>query len=123
VKVENAHPKPPKKGGESTNCHLTDDNEVDWHMYLTKNPNEQHIANAVIVETTPRVRPNHKWTPVMLKQYLNKNQQLRISGWLLYDFEHLNVVGTERATVWEVHPITMIEAQDAQGRWVNIEQH
>jgi hypothetical protein len=122
VKVENAHPKPPKKGGESTNCHLTQDDEVDWHMYLTKNPNETSIANAVIVETTPRVRPNHKWTAAQLRAtYLNKNKPLRISGWLLYDLEHLDVVGKERATVWEVHPVTMIEAQDAQGHWVNIE--
>lgn len=122
VKVENEHPKPPKKGGESTNCHLLQSNEVDWHMYLTKNPNEQDIGKAVIIETTPRVRPNHRWTPAMLQAYLNKNRPLRVSGWLLYDFEHVDVVGKERATVWEVHPITMIEAQDAPGHWVNIEK-
>ncbi len=122
VKVENAKPKPPKKGGESTNCHLTQDNEVDWHMYLTKTPNETNIGNAVIIETTPRVRLHHKWTPVMLRtSYLNQNKLLRVSGWLLYDAEHLDVVGTERATVWEVHPVTMIEVQDTQGHWVNIE--
>jgi uncharacterized protein YgiM (DUF1202 family) len=45
--------------GESTNCHLLAPTEVDWHIYLTNSPT-QGIADAVIVETTPRVRPMHK---------------------------------------------------------------
>ena len=110
-----------EKPGESTNCNLLEPNEVDWHMYLTKGP-RQPIKTAIIVETTPRVRPNHKWTTEMLTPYVNKNKQVRISGWLMYDFQHLNVVGKERGTVWEVHPITKIEVQDDQGNWVNIEQ-
>jgi hypothetical protein len=115
VNVENKSP------GESTNCNLLNPDEVDWHMYLTEKPRQQ-IAFAIIVETTPRVRPNHKWTTQMLAPYVNQSKQVRISGWLMYDFQHLNVVGKERATVWEVHPITRIEVQDAQGNWVNIEQ-
>jgi hypothetical protein len=115
VKVQTEPP------GESTNCHLLESNEVDWHIYLTKQTN-QPIKDAVIVETTPRVRPNHKWTTQQLTRYVNKNQQVRISGWLMYDYPHLGVVGTQRATVWEVHPITKIEVQNAQGQWVNIEQ-
>jgi hypothetical protein len=115
VNVENKSP------GESTNCKLLDPDEVDWHIYLTDEPS-QPIQDAIIVETTPRVRPNHKWTAQMLAPYVNADKRVRISGWLLYDFQHLNVVGKERATVWEVHPITRIEAQNAQGEWVNIEQ-
>ena len=115
VNVENKSP------GESTNCNLLKLDEVDWHMYLTEKP-KQPIKNAIIVETTPRVRPNHKWTTDMLTPYVNKGKQVRISGWLMYDFQHLDVVGKQRATVWEVHPITRIEVQDAQGNWVNIEQ-
>jgi len=89
-------------------------------MYLTNQPN-QPIQDAIVVETTPRVRPNHKWTTALLAPYVNKPKQVRVSGWLLYDFQHLDVVGTDRATVWEVHPITRIEVQDGQGNWVNIE--
>lgn len=106
--------------GESTNCHLLQPNEVDWHIYLTKSPS-QGIADAVIVETTPRTRPNHKWTTDMLTPLVNSNTQVRISGWLIYDFEHINVIGKERATVWEVHPITRIEVQQS-GRWVDLDQ-
>jgi len=107
--------------GESTNCNLLQPNEVDWHMYLTNAPAQQ-IKDAVIVETTPRVRPNHKWTTDMLSPYINKPIQVRISGWLIYDFQHTSVIGKERATVWEVHPITKIEVRNANGSWTDIEK-
>ena len=105
--------------GESTNCHLTANNEVDWHIYLTNSPAQQ-ISLAVIVETTPRTRPQHNWTTSMLSALVNSQNQVRISGWLMYDSEHVDVIGKERATVWEVHPITRIEIQ-SNGAWVDIE--
>jgi Bacterial SH3 domain len=105
--------------GESTNCHFTADNEVDWHIYLT-NSAAQQISMAIIVETTPRTRPQHKWTTSMLSALVNSSNQVRISGWLMYDSEHINVIGKQRATVWEVHPITKIEIQ-SNGTWVDIE--
>ena len=107
--------------GETANCNLLSPDEVDGHMYLTKGP-KQLIKTAIIVETTPRVRPNHKWTTQMLAAYVSQTKQVRVSGWLMYDFQHLDVVGTERGTIWEVHPITKIEVQDQAGNWVNIEQ-
>jgi hypothetical protein len=105
--------------GESTNCHLTADDEVDWHIYLTNAPAQQ-IRAAIIVETTPRTRPLHKWTTSMLGALVDSQNQVRVSGWLMYDSEHINVIGTQRATVWEVHPITKIEIQ-TNGQWVDIE--
>jgi hypothetical protein len=39
----------------------------------------------------------------------------------MYDIEHVNVIGKERATVWEVHPITRIEIQK-NGQWVDLDQ-
>jgi len=106
--------------GESTNCNLLDADEVDWHIYLTKAP-KQLIKDAIIVETTPRTRPLHHWDKSVLDGLVNKNTQVRISGWLMYDFQHENVIGKERATVWEVHPITRIEVADGNGGWKNIE--
>jgi hypothetical protein len=105
--------------GESTNCHMLQPDEVDWHIYLTNSP-AQGIADAVIVEATPRVRPQHKWTTAMLTPLVDTNTQARISGWLLYDLEHVNVVGKQRATAWEVHPITRIEVQK-NGQWVDLD--
>jgi hypothetical protein len=105
--------------GESTNCHMLQPNEVDWHIYLTNSP-AQGIADAVIVEATPRVRPQHRWTTAMLTPLVDSNTQVRISGWLLYDLEHVNAVGKQRATVWEVHPITRIEVK-TNGQWVDLD--
>ncbi len=105
--------------GESTNCHLTGAAEVDWHIYLTNSPAQQ-ISSAIIVETTPRTRPQHKWTTAMLAPLVDSHTHVRISGWLMYDSEHIGVIGTQRATVWEVHPITKIEVQN-NGQWVDLD--
>jgi len=105
--------------GESTNCNLTGDNEVDWHIYLTNSPAQQ-ISSAIIVETTPRTRPQHKWTTAVLAPLVDSQRLVRISGWLMYDSEHIGVIGTQRATVWEVHPITKIEVQN-NGQWVDLD--
>ncbi len=113
IKVENSG------NGESTNCHLTGVNEVDWHIYLTNSPAQQ-IGSAIIVETTPRTRPQHKWTTTMLAPLVDSNTQVRISGWLMFDSEHISVIGTQRATVWEVHPITKIEVKN-NGQWVDLD--
>jgi uncharacterized protein YgiM (DUF1202 family) len=111
-----------KAPGESTNCNLLNDDEVDWHIYLTSAPN-QAISQAIIVETTPRTRPLHTWDKSVLDGLVNTNKQVRISGWLMYDFQHVPDIGTQRATVWEVHPITRIEvAGDGNGGWQDIEQ-
>jgi len=40
---------------------------------------------------------------------------------LMFDTEHINVIGKQRATVWEVHPITKIEVQQ-NGQWVDLDQ-
>jgi hypothetical protein len=116
IQVENSG------SGESTNCHLTNLDEVDWHMYLTNQP-AQGIASAIIVETTPRTRPMHSWDQNKLSQLIDSNTKVRISGWLMYDWQHIGVIGTQRATVWEVHPITRIETQDSGGNWQNVEVH
>ncbi len=82
INVEN------KGSGESTNCHLLGRNEVDWHMYLTKSA-AQPISEAIIVETTPRTRPSHRWTTAMLAPLVDSHRLVRISGWLMFDFEHV----------------------------------
>lgn len=114
INVENKSP------GESTNCNLLSLEEVDWHIYLTKSP-RQLIKTAIIVETTPRTRPLHQWDKSVLDGFVNTNTRVRISGWLMYDFQHTGLIGKERATVWEIHPITRIEAADANGGWKDIE--
>ena len=92
---------------------------MDWHIYLTKSA-AQAISQAIIVETTPRTQPLHNWTTGMLRPVVNSQTQVRISGWLIYDWDHVSVIGTQRATVWEVHPITRIQIQQ-HGQWVDLD--
>jgi hypothetical protein len=51
---------------------------------------------------------------------VDTNTQVRISGWLLFDLEHVNVVGKQRATAWEIHPITRIEVKQ-NGQWIDLD--
>jgi hypothetical protein len=115
VKVEN------RGTGESTNCNWTKEPEVDWHIALVKQPG-QGEPDAIVVETTPRVRASHpRWSVPALRPYLNKNIPVRISGWLLFDPDHPNHLGRYRSTLWEIHPITRIEVFQ-NGQWVDLDQ-
>jgi hypothetical protein len=110
--------------GESTNCHFTQAQDVDWHIYLTQEPN-QPISKAVIIETTPRIRAGHNWDPEQLRKWVNQDKPVRISGFLMLDPEHRDVVGTQRGTVWEIHPVMKIEVCNSssctEGDWKDIE--
>jgi hypothetical protein len=108
------------EGAESTNCGWTGSTEVDWHIPLVKAAGDPESA-AVVVETTPRVRKDHaKWTTAALKPWVGANSPVRISGWLLLDPEHMNMIGKYRSTLWEVHPITRIEVWK-QGQWLDLD--
>jgi hypothetical protein len=112
ISVEN------RGSGEPTNCHFTADDEVDWHIHLTNAPAPQ-ICRAIIVETTSRTRPRHRWTMSMLGALFDSQNQVRVSGWPMYDSEHTNVIGKQRPTVREVRPIPKIEIQSNR-HWVDI---
>jgi hypothetical protein len=112
----------PQRGGsgESTNCHWTAANEVDWHIALVGAVG-QGEDSSVVVETTPRIRQNHpNWTVTKLKPWVDADAPVRISGWLMFDPEHRNHLGRYRATLWEIHPITDIEMWRA-GRWEDLD--
>ena len=94
---------------------------LHWQIYTSDTAGVDDISKAVIVETTARTRPIHKWAKSDLDAVVNKNVPVRISGWLLYDYEHVSVIGSQRASVWEIHPITKIEVK-RNGQWVNLGQ-
>ena len=79
-------------------------------------------ADAIIVETTPRVRiPNHlaTWTVARLCDFVFQGTRVRISGWTLLDTEHPTNVGETRATLWEIYPVMRIEFWDGQ-QWTEL---
>jgi hypothetical protein len=113
--------KPQTSGkGESTNCHWIHSQEVDWHIALVAQAGEGENT-AIVVETTPRVRQAHpKWTPEALHPWVDADQPVRISGWLMFDPDHPNHLGKYRSTLWEIHPITKIEVFK-EGVWVDLD--
>jgi hypothetical protein len=113
--------KPQNHGsGESTNCHFTNSEEVDWHVALVENAGDAE-STSIVVETTPRVRKQHPtWTPGALTPWVKSDAPVRISGWVMMDPEHRAHLGRYRSTLWEVHPIMKIEVfQD--GQWVDLD--
>jgi hypothetical protein len=107
--------------GESTNCHFTNSDEVDWHMALAQNAVDPE-SKAIVVETTPRMRQSHaKWTKAALAPWIGSTASVRISGWTMFDPEHRNHLGRYRSTLWEIHPVTKIEVfQD--GQWIDLDE-
>ena len=106
--------------GESTNCHFTNSEEVDWHMPLVETQGNAE-STAIVVETTPRVRKLHvKWTPAALAPWVKSGAPVRISGWTMLDPEHRAHLGKYRSTLWEIHPIIRIEVFK-DGQWVDVD--
>lgn len=112
-----------KPGGiETVNCKARDLPDRDTHIELVLDPLRAGGPTRVIVEVTPRWRAlmaanGVDWsTAALRKAYLGR--WVRVTGWLLFDVEHANAAENTapgrarnwRATAWEVHPITAIEA-------------
>lgn len=115
VKVED------RGSGESTNCHFTNREEVDWHMPLVEQSRDPE-STSIVVEATPRVRKSHpKWTPTALAPWVKSSAPVRISGWVLLDPDHPGHLGTYRSTLFEVHPVMQIDVwQD--GQWIDLDE-
>ncbi|HEV7127968.1 MAG TPA: hypothetical protein VGN32_11070 [Ktedonobacterales bacterium] len=104
------------EGTESTNCHSTD--YRDFHMWLVVNSTDTR-ASSMVVEVAPRVRDMRPgWDDSTLMGLVG--QQVRISGWLMFDQEHPEQLGKTRATLWEIHPIIHIEVNQGGG-WTSID--
>jgi len=96
-----------KQGPESTNCHSTED--VDYHMWLVTDPNLSR-TNSLVVEITPRVNAKHpEWTSAALSQLVKVKAKVRISGWVLFDEEHPDQLQQTRGTLWEIHPVMILD--------------
>ena len=98
---------------ESCNCYSKTD--LDFHIWLAGSPNDSK-ANAVVTEATPRIKLNHpSWTLDNLNKFVENHTKVRISGWIMLDADCPECVGKTRGTLWEIHPVLKIEAQEAEG--------
>lgn len=110
--------------GESCNCH-NPQVLFDYHLYLADQPGVS-IDRAIVVEMTPRWRSVNPTWGTSSNGYSGFSvieglvgQRVRVTGWLLFDEEHLDQVGKYRATVWEIHPVTLFEYQK-DGNWMSL---
>jgi len=107
-----------QQGAESTNCGSASADEVDYHMWLAAQPNDNRGTKSVVIEATPRVRAKHPgWTLQNLEAVARQQTRIRISGWTMLDPEHPDEVGKSRGTIWEIHPIMKIEVAQPGGSW------
>jgi hypothetical protein len=103
--------------GESCNCHSEDVNDDDVHIYIAKDDQAESIADCAVVEVTGKGKAAHPEWDINFFRKL-KNHKVKITGYLLYDFEHTGMSfesnpdadpsTLHRHTVWELHPITAV---------------
>jgi hypothetical protein len=113
-------------GTETCNCKAKNPDERDTHIALTisEMPTSTDAKKqSVVAEVTPRTRILHQqqtnqndWTTPALKDSI-QGKWVEITGWLLFDFEHVHQAENTnpgngsnwRATCWEIHPVTSIK--------------
>ena len=113
-----------KAGGiESTNCRAQDLAERDTHIEIVRSLDDSGPTRRMIVEVTPRLRAiaakrGVDWSTEGLQKLIG--HKVKISGWMLFDFEHIDEAENTgpkrrdnwRATAWEIHPVTDITVLD-----------
>ncbi|MFZ0706999.1 MAG: hypothetical protein WAM71_15430 [Candidatus Korobacteraceae bacterium] len=140
--------------GETSNCKLTQsESDVDFHIFIgfdsnraaeiLTSPNSAKLADkakSIVVEMTPHYRaafqPN--WTSEVVKSV--RGRKVKVVGQLMVDNDHndtkddCGVIGATsncwRATVWELHPVTMFQVCMAadnncdvnSSNWVDLEK-
>jgi hypothetical protein len=113
----------PQNGGsgEGTNCHFNAKADTDTHMALVEDTGDAE-KTSVVIEFTPRFLKAHpNWNKTALAPWVNSDDPVRISGWLMLDPDHRNHLKRFRSTLWELHPITKIEVWK-DNAWVDLDK-
>jgi hypothetical protein len=96
-----------EEGNES--CNGNNDNYHDFHIWITGSAGEDK-TKSIVVEATPFWREQFSgWQLTKFEQLVSQNAQVRISGWIMWDEDHPEQIGSSRASLWEIHPITKFE--------------
>jgi hypothetical protein len=98
------------------------DGDVHVHLRATPSP---HCFPAgprqaqIVTEVTPAFQARHTgWSAAVLRALCEQQVRVRLSGWLLHDFEHAGPARAWRVSAWEIHPVTAIEVWDeARQAW------
>ena len=76
----------------------------------------------VVTVVSPAFQPPRTgWELDQLRLLCERQDRVRISGWLLYDHLSRQGVGRWRASAWAIHPVTRIEIWNAREQtWGNL---
>lgn len=106
-----------QEGPESPNCEGRGGG--DWHIWLASAPHASR-GQSIITEATPRVRAREgRFNFNSFENLRARGVQVRIIGWSMLDYEHPEQLGWDRATLWELHPVTEIDIRRGN-RWIKI---
>ena len=96
----------------------------DLHLHVRDTPQSGCFLKGprgrqLLAEVTPRFQPPKTGRSQDALLDLCQGQvRARLSGWLLHDHQHVQDVGSWRASAWEIHPVTNIELWNpARARW------
>jgi hypothetical protein len=105
--------------GPKEQCNCNGRAGYDWHIRLGRSPHAS-TGSTIITEATPRVRDReHGFSKHVLDLYRTKGWKVRIEGWLFLDNDHPTDLDRDRATLWEIHPVTRIDVWH-RGHWKKI---
>jgi hypothetical protein len=98
---------------ETCNCKLSGELNNDYHINIVENDDDFQV-DSIVVEMTPKSRAAKPgWTLAKLNGIPvaphKQHALVRVSGYLMFDSEHVSRSGGERATIWEIHPVTKFE--------------
>ena len=97
---------------ETCNCKLSGESNNDYHINIVERASDR-LPSSIVVEMTPKMRATvPEWTLANINGLItdpNNPPLVRVSGYLLFDSEHVSRSGGERATIWEIHPVTKFE--------------
>lgn len=94
----------------------------DVHVHLRDHPQPRCFPDGprggqIVTEVTPHFQPPKTgWSDEVLWDLCQRQVRVRISGWLMHDFQHVDGVGRWRASAWEIHPVTGIDVWDPDGQ-------
>jgi hypothetical protein len=85
-------------GKESCNCGLSGITNTDFHLVLGKKPTTTE-AKSVTGEITPRIKLNHpQWTKAKLNNIADDELEVRLTGYVLLDTQHIGKSTPVRST-------------------------
>ena len=94
--------------------------EGDIHVHLREQPQPHCFPGSgrgeqLVTEVTPHFQPPVTgWSEEALLRLCEQQARVRVSGWLLHDYAHLDGIGRWRASAWEIHPVTKIEVWESE---------